>query len=49
MITASTASESPSLARIFFTVTSRSASSTFSIFIASTMHSGSPALTSCPS
>ncbi len=43
MITASTASESPSFARILATVTSFSARSTFSIFIASTMASGSPA------
>src|SRR6202042_3963914 len=48
MITASTASESPSLHRIAFTLASRSAKSTFSIFIASTMQSCSPALTSCP-
>ena len=39
MMIASTASESPSLARIAFTVASRSAMSTFSIFIASTMQS----------
>src|SRR5208337_4293650 len=48
MIAASTASESPSLHRIALTVASRSALSTFSIFIASTMQSCSPALTSCP-
>ena len=48
MITASTASVSPALQRILATVASRSADSTFSIFIASTMHRGSPALISCP-
>src|SRR5947199_5301435 len=49
MIGASTASESPSLARIFAIFTSRSARSTFSIFIASTIQSASPTLTSWPS
>src|SRR5947209_16876591 len=48
MIGASTASESPSFARILAIFTSRSARSTFSIFIASTTQSGSPALTSWP-
>jgi len=37
------------LTLIVFTVASRSARSTFSIFIASTMASASPALTSWPS
>ena len=49
MITASTARLSPGLALIGFTVPSRSARSTFSIFIASTTASVSPALTSWPS
>src|SRR5262245_33125512 len=48
-ITASTARLSPFLAWIFFTTPSRSARSTFSIFIASTTASVSPALTSWPS
>src|SRR5262245_14292265 len=48
-ITASTLRLSPGLARTFDTLPSRSAFSTFSIFIASTMHSASPARTSCPS
>jgi hypothetical protein len=37
------------LARIAFTTPSRSARKTFSIFIASTTASASPAFTSCPS
>ena len=45
-IIASTASVAPALAWIFFTVPSRSARSTFCIFIASTTASVSPALTS---
>ena len=48
MMTASTARLSPSLAMMALTVASRSARNTFSIFIASTTASGSPALTSCP-
>ena len=48
MMTASTASKSPSLARIVLTVASRSDTSTFSIFIASTMQSCSPTFTSWP-
>ena len=48
MMVASTARLSPSLAWILEMVPSRSARSTFSIFMASTMQSGSPALTSCP-
>ena len=49
MMTASTARLSPGLAFSLETVRSRSARSTFSIFIASTTASVSPALTSCPS
>src|SRR6516165_3141901 len=49
MITASTARLSPGLALIAFTTPSRSARKTFSIFIASTTASVSPALTSWPS
>ena len=48
-ISASTASVAPAAAWIFFTVPSRSARSTFCIFIASTTASVSPDLTSCPS
>src|SRR5439155_21975598 len=48
-ITWSTARLSPGLARSLATRPSRSARSTFSIFIASTTTSGSPALTSWPS
>ena len=44
-----TARLSPGLACSVFTVPSRSARSTFSIFIASTTASVSPTLTSCPS
>src|SRR5262249_20097325 len=49
MITASTARLSPGLALITLTTPSRSARKTFSIFMASTTASVSPALTSCPS
>ena len=49
MITASTARLSPGAALIALTTQSRSARSTFSIFMASTMASCSPAFTSCPS
>src|SRR5262249_30891351 len=49
MITASTARLSPGLALIALMTPSRSARSTFSIFMASTTASVSPALTSCPS
>src|SRR5262249_54983859 len=49
MITASTAMLSPGRTLIDFTTPSRSARSTFSIFMASTMASVSPALTSWPS
>src|SRR6476660_3236765 len=48
-ITASTLRLSPGLASTLDTLPSRSAFSTFSIFIASTTQSASPALTSCPS
>src|SRR5258708_23295784 len=48
-MTWSTARLSPVLARTVLTLPSRSARSTFSIFIASTTASSSPALTSCPS
>src|SRR5690349_12594985 len=48
MMTASTARLSPLRAWIALTLPSRSARRTFSIFIASTMASGSPALTSWP-
>ena len=48
-MTASTARLSPGLALIFLTVPSISARRTFSIFIASTTATVSPALTSCPS
>src|SRR5689334_4221958 len=49
MITASTARLSPGFTLIAFTTASRSARSTFSIFIASTTASVSPTLTSWPS
>src|SRR5205085_5466553 len=48
-ITASTARLSPGLALMVLTTPSRSARKTFSIFIASTTASASPALTSWPS
>ena len=48
-ITASTARLSPGLALTLLTVASHSARRIFSIFIASTVQSGSPALISCPS
>src|SRR4029079_10651785 len=48
-ITASTASVSPAFATIFLTFPSRSARSTFSIFIASTTSMTSPAFMSWPS
>src|SRR4029077_5618592 len=47
-ITASTLRLSPGLANTLETLPSRSAFSTFSIFIASTTQSASPARTSCP-
>src|SRR5690606_13858758 len=48
MITSSTASVSPGLQLILATTPSRSARRMFSIFIASTTHSGSPVFTSWP-